>query len=113
MGLNLHFSTSFHMLIDGQTDRVNALLEFYLIHFMSANQCDWPNLLDVAQFSYTLQRSKATQHSPFEIMTSRQPHIPQALVKGTPQRTNGRNVGKEQLDVAKAYLDKTSKKMKK
>ncbi|KAL6340386.1 hypothetical protein AAG906_006039 [Vitis piasezkii] len=37
MGLELHFSTSFHPQIDGQAERVNALLELYLRHFVSAN----------------------------------------------------------------------------
>lgn len=41
--------------MDGQTERVNNLLESYLRHFVSANQKDWVRLLDVAQFSYNLQ----------------------------------------------------------
>ena len=48
MGLELHFSISFHLQTDGQTERVNALLELYLRHFVSANQKDWAKLLDVA-----------------------------------------------------------------
>ncbi|GKB81756.1 putative nucleotidyltransferase, ribonuclease H [Tanacetum coccineum] len=44
----------------GQTERVNALLELYLRHYVSANQHDWAKLLDVAQFSYNMQRSEAT-----------------------------------------------------
>ena len=51
MGLELHFSTSFHPQADGQTERVNALLELYLRHFVSANQKDWAKLLDRARSS--------------------------------------------------------------
>ena len=68
MGTELHFSASFHPQTDGQTERVNALLELYLRHFVNANQTDWAKLLDVAQFSYNLQRSEATERSPFELI---------------------------------------------
>ena len=69
MGSKLHFSTSFHPQTDGQTERVNALLELYLRHFVSANQKDWAKLLDIAQFSYNLQRSEVTNRSPFKLAT--------------------------------------------
>ncbi|GJT74014.1 putative reverse transcriptase domain-containing protein [Tanacetum coccineum] len=50
-----------------QTKRLNALLELYLRHYVSANQHDLAKLLDVAQFSYNMQRSEATRKSPFEL----------------------------------------------
>nr|GEW43303.1 hypothetical protein [Tanacetum cinerariifolium] len=58
MRTDLNFSTSFHPQTDGQTERVNALLELYLQHYMSANQHDWAKLLDVAQFSYNMRQTK-------------------------------------------------------
>ena len=82
MGSELHFSTSFHPQIDGQTERVNALLELYLRHFVSANQKDWVKLLNIAQFSYNLQRSEATNKSPFELATRQQPLTPHTLMIG-------------------------------
>ena len=82
MGSELHFSTSFHPQTDGQTERVNALLELYLRHFVSANQKDWAKLLDIAQFSYNLQRSEATNKSPFELATGQQPITPHTLTIG-------------------------------
>ncbi|RVW63081.1 Transposon Tf2-11 polyprotein [Vitis vinifera] len=82
MGSELHFSTSFHPQTDGQTERVNALLELYLRHFVSANQKDWAKLLDIAQFSYNLQRSEATNKSPFELATGQQPLTSHTLMIG-------------------------------
>nr|GFA47078.1 reverse transcriptase [Tanacetum cinerariifolium] len=79
MGTDLNFSMSFHPQTDRQTERVNALLELYLRHYMSANQHDWAKLFDVAQFSYNMQRSEATGKSPFELVTGRQPLTPNAL----------------------------------
>ncbi|KAG8366130.1 hypothetical protein BUALT_Bualt17G0043800 [Buddleja alternifolia] len=46
---------------------------------MSANEHDWARLLNVAQFSYNLQRSEATRKSPFELGTGQQPLIPHTL----------------------------------
>ena len=54
LGSQLNFSTSFHPQSDAQTERLNALLELYFRHYVSANQRDWAKLLDVAQFSYNL-----------------------------------------------------------
>lgn len=85
----LHYSTGFHPQIDGQIERVNALLETYLRHFVSAHQRDWAKLLDVAQFSYNLQRSESTNKSPFEVVTGQQPLTPHTLVLG--EKYHGRS----------------------
>ena len=82
MGIEIHFSTRFHPQIDGQTKRVNALLELYLRHFVSANQINWAKLLDVAHFFYNLQRSEATEKSPFEIVMGQQSMTPYTLAIG-------------------------------
>ena len=82
IGSELHFSTSFHPKVHGQTEQVNALLELYLRHFVSANQFDWAKLIDVAQFSYNLQRSKATNKSPFEIVMGKKLMTPHTLARG-------------------------------
>ena len=87
MSSELHFSTSFHPQTDGQTERVNALLELYLRHFVSANQKDWAKLLDIAQF-HNLQRSEATNKSPFELAIGQQPLTPHTLTIGYSGRTS-------------------------
>lgn len=58
---------SFYPQKDRQMKKVNALLELYLRHFVSANQWDWAKFLDMAQFSYNLQRSETTNKSPFKL----------------------------------------------
>ncbi|KAF2304640.1 hypothetical protein GH714_037238 [Hevea brasiliensis] len=117
MGTDLRFSTSFHPQTDGQTKRINALLELYLRHFVSANQRDWPELVDVAQFSYNLQKSEATGASPFEIATGHQPLTPHMVVisyKG-PNSAAFRFAKhwKEQVELARTSLARASRKIKK
>lgn len=117
MGSALHFSTSFRPQTDGQTERVNALLEIYLRHFVSANQADWAKLMDVAQFSYNLQRSEATNKGPFELVTGQQPLTPLTLEMGysgsSPTAFKTVMSWHEQAETAKSYLNKAAKKMKK
>ncbi|PHT78431.1 hypothetical protein T459_16483 [Capsicum annuum] len=117
LGSELHFSTSFHPQTDGQTERVNGLLECYLRHFVSANQKDWSRLLDTAQFSYNLQRSESTGRSPFELATGQQPNTPQSLPVNAGMRNPGAyhmaKAWEEQVDMARSYLDKAARKMKK
>ncbi|KAL0291559.1 UNVERIFIED_CONTAM: hypothetical protein Scaly_2632000 [Sesamum calycinum] len=76
MGTELKFSTTNHPQIDGQTERVNALVKDYLRHYMPASQRNWVDLLDVAQFSYNLHKSSATGMSPFELAYGQQPTTP-------------------------------------
>nr|GEY53000.1 uncharacterized protein [Tanacetum cinerariifolium] len=106
-----------HVIVNGQTERVNALLELYLRHYVSTNQHDWAKLLDVAQFSYNMQRSEATGKSPFELVTGHQPLTPNALAASY----EGSSLAAykmmkewyEQANMACASLDKAAKRMKK
>lgn len=117
MGTNLNFSTSFHPQTDGQTERVNALLELHLRHYVTANQRNWVNLLDIAQFSYNLQKSESTGASPFELATGQHPLAPYdvvALYKGkSPGAFQFAKAWKEKQELARASLAKAAKKMKK
>ncbi|CAL1380625.1 unnamed protein product [Linum trigynum] len=116
MGSDLNFSTSFHPQTDGQTERVNALVEVYLRHYVSANQKDWVKLLDVAQFSYNLHRSEASM-SPFELATGQQPLTPNTVTTGykgnNPSAYKFARGWHEKMELAKSYLARAKKKMKK
>ena len=117
LGSSLNFSTSVHPQTDGQTERVNALLEIYLRHYVSATQHDWPKLLDVAQFSYNLQRSEATNQTPFEIVNGQQPVTPSTIVSKyqgpNPAAHKFAKEWQEHHDLARACLHKAGKRTKK
>lgn len=80
IGTKLNFSTTNHPQTDGQTERVNGLLEEYLRHLIAANQHNWVDLLDITKFCYNLKLSSATGASLFELAIGQQPLTPNELV---------------------------------
>ena len=84
---------------------------------MSAHQRDWAKLLDVAQFSYNLQRSESTGKSPFEIVMGQQPLTPNAIAATyggvNPSAHKFAREWHEEADITRACLDKAAKRMKK
>lgn len=118
MGSELKFSTANHPQTDGQTERMNQLLEEYMRHYVTASQRNWADLLDVAQFSYNLHKSSATGLSPFELLYSFQPTTPHevALQKSggdCPAAYRFARAKQELLDEAKDSLAKAQRRMKK
>src|SRR6202140_3967491 len=57
-------STAFHPQSDGQTERVNQVLEKYLRIFCIFKQTTWFNLFPFAEFAYNNARHSTTQVSP-------------------------------------------------
>ena len=47
-------STVYHPQTDGQTERLNQILEQYLQHYVNYAQNNWSALLPVAQFAYNV-----------------------------------------------------------
>jgi transposase InsO family protein len=65
LGTKLKFSTTYHPQSDGQTERINAILENYLRHYCSYQQDDWTDYLPLAEFAYNNAIHSATRVSPF------------------------------------------------
>ncbi|KAA0060093.1 uncharacterized protein E6C27_scaffold39G00090 [Cucumis melo var. makuwa] len=102
---------------DGHTERFNCMLEEYLRHFVNARQKNWVQLLDIAQFCFNAQTSSSTGRSLFEIVSGRQPVLPHLVdhpfAGKNPQALNFTKEWKQTNDIARAYLEKASKRMKK
>jgi len=64
--VEVNFSTAFHPQTDGQTERVNQILEQYLRCYCSYQQDDWAELLPLAEHAYNSAVSESTKVSPFE-----------------------------------------------
>ncbi|CAL8989190.1 unnamed protein product, partial [Prunus brigantina] len=86
-------------------------------HYVSANQRNWAKLMDVARFSYNLQRSESTGSSPFELATGQQPMTPNTVVSSyTGSSPAAYKTAKEWQvtnELARAQLEKATRKMKK
>jgi hypothetical protein len=58
-------STSFHPQIDGQTERINQMIEAYLQLFINYEMDNSVGLLPMAEFAYHNSATQATGMSPF------------------------------------------------
>jgi hypothetical protein len=63
LSVNLNLSTAFHPQTDGQTERVNQVLEGYMASYCSYQQDHWVDLLPLAQYAYNCAISEATMFS--------------------------------------------------
>ncbi|CAH9133677.1 unnamed protein product [Cuscuta epithymum] len=80
LGSDLKFSIAYHPQTEGQTERMNALLEEYLRHYVTASQKNWLELLDVAHFCYNLHQTSTTGMTPFESALGFQPLAPHQVM---------------------------------
>jgi len=65
LGIDRRLSTAFHPETDGQTERMNAVMEQYLRSYVSYLQDDWAEWLPLAEFAANNQASETTGVSPF------------------------------------------------
>ncbi|SOV01837.1 uncharacterized protein UDID_18810 [Ustilago sp. UG-2017a] len=65
LGIGNHFSSAYHPQSDGQTERVNQVLEQYLRGYSNHLQTNWSDLLPLAKFSYNNAEHASTQLTPF------------------------------------------------
>ncbi len=65
LDINHSLSTANHPQTDGQTERVNGILEQYLRCFINERQTNWVDILPFAEFSYNNTIQQSTKQSPF------------------------------------------------
>jgi len=65
LGIELRLSTAFHPQTDGQTERMNAVMEQYLRSYVNYLQDDWADWLPIAEFASNNHTSETTAVSPF------------------------------------------------
>jgi len=65
LGIEQRLSTAFHPQTDGQTERMNAVMEQYLQSYVNYLQDDWADWLPIAEFASNNHISDTTAVSPF------------------------------------------------
>ena len=65
MGVRLLYTTPYHPQTDGQTERINQILEEYIRMNVNYLQDNWDDLLPMAQFAYNNHVNETTKMFPF------------------------------------------------
>jgi hypothetical protein len=76
LGTHLIHSSTYHSQTDGQTERVNKILEDMLRACVMEYPSSWDKNLPWAEFSYNNNYQESLQMAPFEALYGRQCHTP-------------------------------------
>lgn len=79
-GVKQATSSAYHPETDGQTERINRVLEDYLRHYVNKYQDDWHKLLKFAEFAYNNAKQESLGVSPFRLNYGFDPITPNCLL---------------------------------
>ena len=82
IGSKQKFSTAYHPQTDGQTERVNRVLEDMLRNYVGGRQDDWDEYLAAAEFAINNTYHDSIGTTPFRLWTGRDPNLPVTVAKG-------------------------------
>ncbi|QRW26806.1 Retrotransposable element Tf2 protein [Rhizoctonia solani] len=89
LGIDPHFSSAYHPQSDGQTERVNPMVEHFLQAYSGVNQKDWVKWLPMAEFAYNNAVHSSTGKSPFKALYSWEPSLtPSNVPTDVPEADN-------------------------
>lgn len=87
LGTKLAMSTAYHPATDGQTERMNRVLEEMLRAFVNEKHSQhamWDELLWAAEFAYNDSVHASTKQTPFYLNYGFHPHTPASLLAAQP-----------------------------
>lgn len=88
LGVNQKLSTAFHPETDGQTERVNSVINQYLRAYTSYQPDNWVPLLPLAEFAYNNTVHTATGVAPFFANYGLHPNNGTGMTKGVSDKPN-------------------------
>jgi hypothetical protein len=86
-------STAFHPQTDGQTERVNRVLEDLLRHFTNAEQTNWDTLLPMVEFAINNSQHASSGFTPFYLNYGLHPKTPLSIQLPTVQEAPVTDLG--------------------
>lgn len=112
LGTDLKMSTAFHPQTDGQTERMNRVLEETLRHYIAPDQTDWDEHLSLIEFAINNSRQRSTGLTPFALNGLKQPRVPTtpAGVSNVPSATQYVTLMQARLQRAKERIAEAQKR---
>ncbi|OWY95175.1 LOW QUALITY PROTEIN: reverse transcriptase [Phytophthora megakarya] len=99
VGTKLKMSTAAHPETDGQTERVNRVVEDVLRSYATSFQ-NWSSFLPLAEFAINNAEHASTGLIPFSINNARHPRVSALLAVGPPSHPRGSSLGGGEIDCA-------------
>ncbi|KAJ9524664.1 hypothetical protein QJQ45_024262 [Haematococcus lacustris] len=108
-------STAFHPQSDGQTERMNKVMEDMLRHYVGVEYVDWDKFLSSAEFAINNSYNSSIGTTPFRLNNVKDPNVPITLKLDATTNNAAQNfarVMKDNLEKAKLTLDAARKRQK-
>ncbi|MBW0592539.1 hypothetical protein O181_132254 [Austropuccinia psidii MF-1] len=102
--ISRHLSTAYHPETDGQTERVNQILEQYLQIYVSYHQDHWNTWLPLAELASNNSDHSSTKQSPFFTVYGRDPQFDSVhITQDTPAGKLSPKIQSVQQDVKREF----------
>ncbi|KAE8959115.1 hypothetical protein PR002_g30642 [Phytophthora rubi] len=98
LGTKLSMSTAAHPETDGQTERVNRVLEDVLRSY-ATSFASWSSFLPLAEFALNNAEHASTGLTPFFANNARHPRVPALIAVGHPTAPRGSTLGGDEVGV--------------
>ncbi|KAF8750875.1 hypothetical protein RHS01_08951 [Rhizoctonia solani] len=112
LGIKPLFSSAYHPESNGQTERVNQFIEFYLRSYVAADHSDWATWLPLAEYAYNNAKHASTGKTPFELVYGRNPVMnPSNVPSNVPEADQLANTLANEWKEAESALRMSKEKM--
>lgn len=107
----LHMSSAmtsgYHPQTNGNTERVNRIMEDMLRHYIDAAQTKWASLLPLVEFAINDSWHESTQCTPFELNYGKRPNLPlDSILRGEGRVTTNCDTASERAEYIFAAVKK-------